>query len=341
MNFRITSLAVIMVIGFGVAKAIEPEPNWSIRFEELNRDALFIAPKPPKVGSHVSILPRVGSPITGKLEAVGRNTVTVDGKTINTNVMATQTIDIYFPDIAAKKAAAQQVRKERQDYLSRKTAEEMAFERQRIQGQQKQAEEESKRAEEARKAEEQTHLDFKGLRLGMTSDQINWLRAETDWEYRFPPRQQSKYVFLTSKEGAPLEFRAIGCKGPEGEKRCFGWENAYVQFFNGRVYCIGVMTSEFSADEIDSELKAWLHMAYQAVTNKYGEPDEVLLEINKINIFSFKSGFDVAICKWIRNEQEVSLRISENDSQFIGSIYYLDLNVQKTLDEQTTTETSI
>ena len=123
--------------------------------------------------------------------------------------------------------------------------------------------------------------------------------------------------------------------------RYYRWKHAFVQFHRGRILSIEVASPKWSADYIDSELKDWLRMAYKALVNKYGKPQEVVRPIDEINIFSFKTGYGVFLYKWVTNEQRVVLSISEYESQFSGGIDYLDLKTQKQIDAESKTETHL
>lgn len=326
-------------------QAVEPEPDWSNRFQDL-KQAAITGFQPPQLGQTITVCRRIGGDLTGKLDAINRDSVTVDGKVLSRSSLTPETAGRLFADAYAAKVATERLKTERHEFLLRKEAEQRRLaEEQRAKDQEKQRQdEEDGRIEEARgAAEEKIRLDFKGLLLGMTQKQVEQLIQTTEWDYQFAHQNgaQGKPVFLCGDSRSSLAFRSIGSEGSEDHKTYYRWRYAFVQFHHGRILSIEVASPKCSADYIDSELKDWLHMAYTALVNKYGKPQEVIRPIDEVNIFSFKTGFGVFLYKWLINDQRVVLSISEDESQFSGGIDYLDMKMQEQIDAESKTETHL
>lgn len=328
-------LLYILIIALGLhlgmsASAIEPEPDWGKRYATVKQEALSKF-KPPSIGTQISLERRVGSSIHGHLDAVGKDTVTVDGATYSASILTPDTNARLFPDAYANKIASDQLRSEQMQYKQKKLAEDNAAraEQRRI-DQQQELEAKARIEEEIR-----SRLEFKGLRLGMTPVEVSMLTQSTEWNYMFPDRSgtQQQPIFLNWDNNASIAFRTIASKGPEGHKNYYSWRYAFTKFTDGRIYSIEVAGPEWTADYIDTSLKDWLKMAYSALLGKYGEPAETLLPIDDINIFSFKSGYGVFLYKWVVNDQRISLTIGSYKSEYYGSIDYLDLKVQKNMND--------
>ena len=320
------------------ASAIEPEPDWAKRYAAVKQEALakFIQ---PSIGTQITLARRVGSSIHGRLDGIGKDTVTVDGTAYSASILTPDTSARIFPDAYAIKFASDQLRTEQMQYKQRKLAEDDAAraEQQRIDKQQE-AEAKARIEEEIR-----SRLEFKGLRLGMTPAEVSMLTQSTEWNFMFPVRSgtQQEPIFLNWDNNASISFRTIVSKGPEGHKSYYGWRYAFTKFADNRIYSIEVSGPEWTADYIDTSLKDWLKMAYSALIEKYGKPTETLLPIEDINIFSFKPGYGVFLYKWVVNDQRISLTIGSYESEYYGSIDYLDLKVQKNMNDNTKVEINL
>lgn len=190
-------------------------------------------------------------------------------------------------------------------------------------------------------------LDFKGLRLGMTKEDIEHLIETTEWScghtFTRCVWEDSFQLFPQFHRdlGGPTEFGTIGSKGPDGRKTYYRWTSASGSLYEGRVYDIDVHGPDVTADYIDSRLKPWLRIAYEGLVRKYGSPTRVILPIDAVNIFSFRPGFAVFLYEWVINRQRIRLQITTFEARYRGKINYTDLETEKKLEEASTTETTL
>jgi hypothetical protein len=77
----------------------------------------------PAIGQAITIVPRIGHELTGQIERITTNTVTIGGQTYSQNQLTDKTCDLLFPEYHATKVAGQQVRSERDNFAERQLAE--------------------------------------------------------------------------------------------------------------------------------------------------------------------------------------------------------------------------
>jgi hypothetical protein len=171
-------------------------------------------------------------------------------------------------------------------------------------------------------------LGFKGLYLGMTYEQVNFLpdRDPKTWE-------SSNYdeAFGEKNNQGYLQYQnwnGIGCEGPTGKQFCHRVSSAHIEFFKGRVLLIDIMSLPFTADRIESELKDWLKFALKGLTEKYGPP-QMLVSVESLNIFSFKSQHLIHLREWKRGQNSIFLSILEAGHHYYSIIRFADLKSQK------------
>lgn len=121
----IRSLAATFLMGTLILESawgIEPEPDWTNRFVMLKSELAqsFTA---PKVGERVTLIRRVGGPYTGQINAITRDTITVDGKQYEARQLTDDTCAEFFPEAYARQTARSQVFTERDAYRRRVAAE--------------------------------------------------------------------------------------------------------------------------------------------------------------------------------------------------------------------------
>lgn len=143
-----TRLAVILAVALAAtaALAIEPEPDWSQRFETIKAEELATFPN-PKVGDQITVVRRVGGELTGRITAISPSTITIGGTKYRAAQLTPATCDKVFAEQYVTKVARQRVLYERADYTARQQAE--------IRAQRQEAE---RRAQEQRVAAERAQL---------------------------------------------------------------------------------------------------------------------------------------------------------------------------------------
>lgn len=184
-------------------------------------------------------------------------------------------------------------------------------------------------------------LGFKGLNLGMSNDEVNDLVRSSPWGYMYvgygkeDMSQLASYAFLegdSSKEG--LTWANIGCEGPKGEGGCYWLKHVHIQYFDKKVVQIFLSSSKYSADEIDTFVKDWGQFALKGLIEKYGMPDKNYKSIKDINVFSFKSGFNVPLYKWSRGKERIILSISESDATFGCNVSFEEIEGIRNVEKQ-------
>ena len=78
-------------------------------------------------------------------------------------------------------------------------------------------------------------------------------------------------------------------------------------------------------------VKPWLTAAKVGLTQKYGEPTEIIREPDRVSITDFHSGFTVPVCTWIIDDQKIVLGLEEDESKFNVSITYTDIATETKL----------
>ena len=359
MKRRIICLLSYIMLCLKGASGNTEEPDWALRYETLKREAMneFVG---PKIGDTITVTRRVGGDVRGKIEAISADSIRIDGKNISALSLTPASCANMFASYYAVPRATDRLHREKEQYLALKSEEVLQAQKEQIvrdeiarknreiahmNEQTRRLEENNRLAvEQARiKEEEKTRLDFKGLRLGMTHEDVENLIKLEEWGYKFQHDRGSRdnSLFLGIGGKASQEFRTIGSKGPEGHKSLYYWDYAQALFYQGRIYAISVSSGDWSADLIDSRLKDWLRMSLEALTNKYGPPSETLLTVDDVNIFSFKSNRDSYLYIWIVNNQQVSLTITTYKAEYSGRIFYVDLNTARKMENESTTKTSL
>lgn len=114
--------AVLVVLGWLTALAMEPEPDWKQRYEQIRREVKASATV-RKPGEAVTLERRVGGDVTGAITAISSNTVTVNGTVWTASQFTSKTCRELFPELYAAQRAAEQVQVERAAYRARQAAE--------------------------------------------------------------------------------------------------------------------------------------------------------------------------------------------------------------------------
>lgn len=154
MGRTMLAIGLLALCVFQDARAIEPEPNWTVRLDELKQIEIA-AFKPPKVGDLITLERRVGGDLSGRITAITDATVTLDGTQFIASQLTTDTCDRLFAGTHATRIATKRVQAERSDYNSRRQAE---LRKQREDAQRLAAERKAAEAAAALKQEEQRTL---------------------------------------------------------------------------------------------------------------------------------------------------------------------------------------
>ena len=110
------SLFVFLCI---VSKADEISPDWTKRYHAIEQ-SLLTNGHIPKVGDTVTLVPRIGRPVTGRIDGIAKNLVLVEGRTFHASELTDETCDVLFGDTRARKAAQAQLQSEIDQYNRRR-----------------------------------------------------------------------------------------------------------------------------------------------------------------------------------------------------------------------------
>jgi len=160
MKLRIISTAIVL-ISLSIF-AIEPEPNWTNRYEEIKaiENSRFSS---PKIGDSITVIRRVGGEYSGQVEAITKETITIGRETFRVSQLTSETCDKIFSEIHAMRVARQRTLVERTEYADRKTAEIVA--RQAIESRQARERQLQQEAEQQREIEKERILEQKAKML--------------------------------------------------------------------------------------------------------------------------------------------------------------------------------
>lgn len=173
---------LVFLIGLSCvsALALEPEPDWKQRYEQIRRE-VKASTTLPKPGDVVTLERRVGDDVTGSITAISSNTVTVNGTVWTASQLTSKTCRDLFPELYAVQRATEQVQVERAAYQAQKNAElqkQAAVEKQaRLQ---KAMAEAKAREEEARQAADKGPIAKAVLEMTGARTKIIWIRGSRD-----------------------------------------------------------------------------------------------------------------------------------------------------------------
>jgi hypothetical protein len=111
-----------------------------------------------------------------------------------------------------------------------------------------------------------------------------------------------------------------------------------LEFHQGKVVRITVDSYEDSADEIDSDLRKWAAFAYDGLKTKYGKPSKVFVPLSKVNIFSFRSHYNVPFIQWIKKGEEISIAGGSQGFKYNMTIIFENLAGVKALKKASTSQ---
>jgi hypothetical protein len=118
-------ILLLFVLLSTAVSAIEPEPDWKARYQEVKQEYI-IGFKPPAAGETVTVIRRIGGKLTGRLTSLSPEYVTIAGQKFEPRQLTDETCEQLFAGVFATRAAREQVLKERNDYRERREAEQRA-----------------------------------------------------------------------------------------------------------------------------------------------------------------------------------------------------------------------
>jgi len=142
------------------AQAIEQEPNWQKRFEELKQEEIAKF-KAPSLGETITIERRIGGSLSGKISAISSNSITIDGKIFQASQLTPTCCDKVFSLYHSANIAKQTTLEEQKNYQARKKEEDirLAEEKKKAIAERTRMEKEAQLAQEAREQQEQNHRE--------------------------------------------------------------------------------------------------------------------------------------------------------------------------------------
>jgi len=101
-----------------ITRAIEPEPDWSARYEAIKAGILQETPA-PKVGDRITVTRRIGGPLAGRVYAITENTITIGSTEYRANQLTPESAANVFASQQAATQASLQLASERNAYAAR------------------------------------------------------------------------------------------------------------------------------------------------------------------------------------------------------------------------------
>ena len=172
---------------------------------------------------------------------------------------------------------------------------------------------------------------FRGLHLGMSTDQVNDLVKATPWGYliqwsgegegdvNWPDNPQFRPTAFLSGDHTSMgrEWATLGCEPPEAGGDCHGLAYVYARFEAGQVVLINLAGPGVPPDRIGRDVMPWGRFALGDLTGRYGSPDKTLLPLDEVGRSSFQSGYEIPLYEWSRSGGgRIALYISEVDGLY-------------------------
>ncbi|KAF0214953.1 MAG: hypothetical protein FD174_4260 [Geobacteraceae bacterium] len=175
-----------------------------------------------------------------------------------------------------------------------------------------------------------TTLGFKGIHLGMSRKEIldiGWDSERKDWQLTSGVGlDKSEYIFFTTDT-------PIGCVGEGESELCYKIELVSVRFFNGKVIEIILQGPSLVASRIDDDVKDWAKFAYKALSKKHGKPTKTLIDLNKFNVFSVKSGYSRLVYEWKIQKERLLVTIGESNFKYYSAIEMSDASAKDAIEK--------
>lgn len=167
-------------------------------------------------------------------------------------------------------------------------------------------------------------LGFKGIHLGMTQDEVNdVVSAGNGWSFKIGSDFDASMLYNNTLLFLNTTF-PIGCRGQGDTEECYKIETVIAQFFEDRVVQISLHGPRYTATDIDSQVKGWARFGLQVLKNKFGNPSKVYLSVDRFNIFSARSGYEVYLDEWNKKDETILLTIGSDDFEYYAGIDYMN-----------------
>ncbi|NJD39669.1 MAG: hypothetical protein FIA89_15310 [Geobacter sp.] len=175
-----------------------------------------------------------------------------------------------------------------------------------------------------------TTLGFKGIHLGMSRKEIldiGWDSERKDWQLTSGVGiDKSEYIFFTTDT-------PIGCVGEGESEFCYKIELVSVRFFNEKVIEIILQGPSLVASRIDDDVKDWAKFAYKSLSKKHGKPTKTLIDLNKFNVFSVKSGYSRLVYEWKIKKERLLVVIGESNFKYYPAIEMTDASAKDAIEK--------
>jgi len=112
---RFVTFLSLFVLLVSASKADEITPDWTKRYHEIEQ-SLLTNVHFSKIGDTVTLVPRIGRTVTGRVDGIAKNLVLVDGRTFRASELTDETCEKLFADSRAKKATHAQLKIEIDQY---------------------------------------------------------------------------------------------------------------------------------------------------------------------------------------------------------------------------------
>lgn len=177
-------------------------------------------------------------------------------------------------------------------------------------------------------------LGYKGIHLGMTAKELDTL-IDDDLRWGYNDTRDSAvgrdYITIRGtvadieKDEDPTQ---IGC---DGTGQCYSIKDIIGQLYEEKLISFVLPSPKYGANYIDSVVKPWGKFALKGLIDKYGKPTKTILPIEKVNIFSFKEGFNVPLYEWVIGGERIIFSTGADEFTYGIDIIYENIKAKKAL----------
>ncbi|MBL7986970.1 MAG: hypothetical protein JNJ94_02755 [Chlorobi bacterium] len=162
--------------------------------------------------------------------------------------------------------------------------------------------------------------DFKGLRLGMTIQEVNALITTTRWGWKSRDQkiqnapEKDDSIFYREGYGYPLiadgsfdnldrvsdkdTFMVIGCENVRGSYTCYSFQEAMIEPYEGKAMRLTVTGTDYKYSYASLVL-GWCEVAQHGLTEKYGKPTKVNYKIEGKSLIDMEPSHIYTMVEWI------------------------------------------
>ena len=165
------------------------------------------------------------------------------------------------------------------------------------------------------------HVGFKGLSLGMTSDEVDSVVTANSW------RQKTRLMIDTSPMGN-RDGGVIGCEETVDDSRCYYARELLLGYLGDYLYSVTAMGPEVNLDDSDL-LRQWLAIAQIGLNRKYGNPTVSYMDVEELTDRFLLGADAAALYVWDIREERITLGVARSEFRYRPMIIYVDVEREK------------